>query len=80
MKYIVLAFGATVLFSGVLEALLHGGTVNRANSRRVMALAASRLSLGSAFDLVIWDCDGVLVDSEALLKGGADALAVGVLS
>ena len=41
-----------------------------------MALAASRLSLGSAFDLVMWDCDGVLVDSEALLKKGeVDALA-----
>ena len=31
-------------------------------------LAASSLCLSSDFDLVIWDCDGVLVDSEALLR------------
>lgn len=33
-------------------------------------------SLNSKYDLVIWDCDGVLVDSEALLKQGeVEALA-----
>lgn len=38
--------------------------------------ASSVVSLGKEFDLVIWDCDGVLVDSEALLKiGEVDALA-----
>lgn len=34
------------------------------------------LSLAQDYDLVVWDCDGVLVDSEALLKKGeVDALA-----
>ena len=32
--------------------------------------ASSSISLGKDYDLVIWDCDGVLVDSEALLKKG----------
>ena len=41
------------------------------------ALGSSKnsLSIRQSFDAIIWDCDGVLVDSEALLKKGeVDAL------
>lgn len=49
---------------------------SRTALRALGGLDASSVSLGKEFDLVIWDCDGVLVDSEALLKiGEVDALA-----
>ena len=55
----------------VVQSFLSG----RCNGRPRLSLDAS-LNLGAKYDLVMWDCDGVLVDSEALLKKGeVDALA-----
>lgn len=45
------------------------------SSRNFRLDASNGLSIRDTFDAIIWDCDGVLVDSEALLKKGeVDAL------
>jgi beta-phosphoglucomutase-like phosphatase (HAD superfamily) len=44
--------------------------------QNVKQIQVSSTILNAMYDLIIWDCDGVLVDSEALLKQGeVEALA-----
>lgn len=73
---VVLLISLGLELCDAFQKAVRGVSIPIRGSGRASALAASSLYMSSNFDLVVWDCDGVLVDSEALLKKGeVDALA-----
>ena len=70
---IIFSFLLSSVFSFQRSRILQNGAFKFHNVKSPSTLS---LSAGNPHDLVVWDCDGVLVDSEALLKQGeVEALA-----
>ena len=64
-----------ILLVGNVTAVVGSSSLSKVRALNVRLSASVRALLNDKYDMVMWDCDGVLVDSEALLKKGeVDAL------